>query len=49
MIRSEVGVTDFAALAPDTTCVLEPERVGLTTGFEALLIDRDTFCFFVIT
>ncbi len=49
MIRSEVGVTDFAAPVPDTTCVPEPERVGLTTDFEALLIDRDTFCFFVIT
>lgn len=49
MIRSEVGVTDFAPLAPDRLYVPEPERVVLTTGFEALLADRDACCFFVIT
>lgn len=41
MIRSEVGVTDFAPLAPD--------RVVLTTSFETLLTERDAFRFFVIT
>ena len=49
MIRSEVGVTGFAPLAPDRLYVPEPERVLLTTFFEALLSDRDTCCFFVST
>ena len=49
MIRSEVGVTGFAGLAPDRAYVPEPERVVLTTCFKALLTDRDAFCFFVIT
>ncbi len=49
MIRSEVGVTDFAALTPDRVHVPERERVVLMTCFEALLTDRDAFCFFVIT
>ena len=49
MIRSEVGVTDFAPLAPDRLYAPEPERVVLTTCFEALLPDRDACCFFVIT
>ena len=49
MIRSEVGVTDFAPLAPDSVYVPEPDRVVFTTSFEDLLTDRDAFCFFVIT
>ena len=49
MIRSEVGVTDFAPLAPGRRFVPEPECVVLTTCFEASLADRDACCFFVIT
>ena len=49
MIRSEVGVTDFAPVAPDRLYVPEPVRVVLTTCFEALLADCDACSFFVIT
>ena len=49
MIRSDVCVTGFAALALRWMRVPEPERVVSTTCFEALFADRDAFCFFVIT
>ena len=49
MIRSDVCVTDFAALDLHRVRFPEPERVVSTTCFEALFADRDAFCFFVIT
>ena len=49
MIFSEVGVTGFAALALDAGYAPEPECVGFPTGLRSLPIERNVFCFFVIT
>ncbi len=49
MIRSEVGVTGFAALAPDLPYDSFSERVVLTICLESEFIDRAAFCFFVMT
>lgn len=49
MIRSEVGVTDLAALAPDLPYVSVSERVVSTVCSEPAFIDRAAFRFFVMT
>ena len=49
MIRSDVGVTDFRALALDTVHAPEARRDVLTTRFEALFTHCDAFGFLAIT
>ena len=49
MIRSDVFVTDFAALDLPRLRVSELERTVSRACFEALFADRDSFWFFIIT
>ena len=49
MIRSDVGVTDFRALALVTVYAPEARRDVLTTRFEALFTHCDAFGFLAIT
>ena len=49
MIRSDVGVTGFAAPDLLTSRVPEPERFVSTPCSEVLFADRDSFCFCFIS
>ena len=49
IIRSDVGVTGFAAPDLHTVRAPEPERVVSTPCPEVLFADRDAFCFCIIS